>query len=282
MTDAAWVALSLVRGIGGVTLRALLETFGSVDAILEADERSLRQVRGVGPKTASAILQIDRQQMARRIAYWQSKQVQLIPLHSPDYPPRLRGIPDAPPTLFVLGKLPDVRRRCVAVVGTRTPQPDSIQQAWEIGAWLAERQVSVVSGLALGIDSAAHRAAVSLPHTLPIGVLGGGVLRPYPPENRELIATIQRHGTLLAEVAPDATVNAAGLVARNRMISGLCEAVVIIETAADGGAMYAARAALQQGRRLFAMDNAATGNRALIDNGQAHPLNISNLASVLD
>jgi DNA processing protein len=263
--DPGWVALSLVEHLGGKKLRGLLAHFnGDVAAILAADERALRRVQGIGPKIAAGIRAIDLPQVERALSRWEANGVCFITLNDPTYPPLLRSVDDAPPTLFVRGTWRPFKK-AVAIVGTRRPTAEAVDTAQHLGYELARRGYVIVSGLALGIDTAAHLGALSSPDGCTLAVLGGGVLNVYPPENRALANAIALRGMLLCEVHPEAEAKPPALVARNRLISGLCDAVIVIETSDEGGAMYAAKRAFEQGRRVYALDVAATGNRALID-----------------
>lgn len=268
MPSAAWVALSLLPHLGGRTFRALLDHFdGDIDAILAAGVDSLRQVRGVGPKIAQSILYVDVAAATRALDRWLRAGVMILALDDAAYPAALRALPDAPPTLFALGVVDALSRRAVAVVGTRTPSPQAQTCAQNIGAALAQADYAVVSGLALGIDSAAHLGALAVPQGGTLAVLGGGILNVYPPANRALSEAVTARGVLVCEVSPDAPVSAPGLVARNRLITGLSAAVIIVETGINGGAMHAARFARDQGRPLYALDLPADGNRALLADG---------------
>ncbi|MEL6148939.1 MAG: DNA-processing protein DprA [Chloroflexota bacterium] len=265
----AWVALSLVRGIGGVTMRVLLEQFGSAEAVLQASERDLRKVRGIGAKTAQAITGLDLRRTDAQMARWQREGVTLLYMDDGAYPHRLRDITDCPPTLFSLGNFKQSDAPHIAVVGTRNPSDQARQQAKTIGRTLANESAVVISGMATGIDGITQHAVLEIPGSYTVGVLGSGVLKPYPPENTALAHMLRMYGALLCEIAPDATVSTPGLVARNRIITGLADAVIIVETVIDGGAMHAAKAAVRQGRTLYAVDNPASGNRQLIDEGMA-------------
>jgi DNA processing protein len=260
----AWVALSFV--VGSKRLRALAEHFdGDLDAIPSADEAALRQVRGIGPKLAAAIRALDVEAVAQAIPRWQAQDIRVLPLDHPDYPKPLRALDDAPATLFVQGHIP--RGRCVAVVGTRSPSPAALEAAQKLGVELAARGLIVVSGLARGVDAAAHLGALAAPAGHTLAVLGCGLLNIYPPEHRGLASAVAQRGALLSEAHPRAEPSPPLLVARNRLISGLCEAVIIVETELDGGAMHAARRAREQGRRVCTLDLPASGNRALINEG---------------
>jgi DNA processing protein len=138
--------------------------------------------------------------------------------------------------------------------------------ARRLASILVQRSYTIVSGLAAGIDTNAHHGALASGGNS-VAALGCGVLDIYPEPNIRLSEKIVQCGVLLCEVNPEATPNAASLVARNRLISGLSEAVIVVETTIEGGAMHAVRFALAQGRRVYAVDNDASGNRALIENG---------------
>ncbi|MCB9451331.1 MAG: DNA-processing protein DprA [Anaerolineaceae bacterium] len=268
MVDPAWVALSLTEHVGGKTLRSLMQHFnGDTRAILAADTAALRRVPGVGPVIARHIQAINLQTIELAIPRWQAAGVEIVTLDTPRYPARLRQLPDAPPTLFLQGAWPETILRSVAIVGTRTPSPQSQDLASSLGAALAERGYTVISGLALGVDTAAHLGALAVPGSTTLAVLGCGVLNVYPRANQGLAEAIRGRGALLAEVHPESVPNPAALVARNRIISGLSDALIVVETGADGGAMYAARFALKQGRMLYTVANDADGNQQLLREG---------------
>lgn len=270
--DPAWVALSLVEHLGGKKLRSLLVHFNSdLHAILNADESTLRRTRGIGAKIAASIRQIDLAQTEHLIARWENSGIRIITLNDPDYPPTLRAIDDAPPTLFVRGVWRSIPK-AVAIVGTRQPTPESVDAAQELAYELACRGNVIVSGLALGIDTAAHQGALSSPDGYTLAVLGGGILNIYPPENKGLAEAIALRGGLLCEVNPLAEAKTPSLVARNRLISGLSDTVIVVETSIEGGAMHAAKRGFEQKRRVYALDIAASGNRLLIDAMGAVPI----------
>lgn len=255
MADAAWVALSLVRSIGGRTFRALLDRFGTPQDVLAAAPQHLRTVRGIGPMLTAAIGTVDLPRIQHDLAAWEAAGIRVLDWHDPAYPARLKSLPDAPPTLFVKGRWPLTASRMVALVGTRSPTAAAVNVTQQLGFDLADAGIAVVSGLALGIDVSAHRVALASPSGLTVAVLGSGVLNIYPPENREIARAIEQRGALICEQRPDAQVNASALVARNRIISGLCEAIVIVQTDIDGGALHAARFAQTQGRTVYAVDD---------------------------
>jgi DNA processing protein len=262
------IALCLVPGIGGVTLRALLDRFGNTRQILDATPEALQAVAGIGPRTASAIKAADVPCIAGELAHWQQTGIQILTWSHPHYPDALYPLQDAPPVLFCRGKLLPDDAHAVGLVGTRRPTPAARQLAAIMGRELAQRGLTVISGLAWGIDMASHTGALETGRT--IAVLGSGVLN-IPDKKRALAQRIIENGAILAEVHPDMPPAPATLVARNRLISGMSRATIVIESAANGGSLYTAQFAIRQGRQIFAVDNGSTGNSSLLANG-AHRL----------
>lgn len=268
--NPAYVALGLVRHIGGKTLKALLAHFdGDANAVLAADVKDLRRVPGIGAKIAAGIKAVDLAAVEAAITRWNAAGVTILTLDDVAYPSALKTLPDAPPLLFTVGDLPASPFKAAAVIGRRRIDKTMHETVNTLAATLAESGYVVVSGLAYGVDHAAHQGALSGRDGRTVAVLGGGVLNVYPREHVELAEAIKGRGALICEAAPEAGVNAAALVARNRIITGLCEAVIVAETEIDGGAMHAARFARAQGRRLYTLDLPASGNRALIAAGAA-------------
>ena len=174
---------------------------------------------------------------------------------------------DRPPALIARGCLgPDLWQRAVGIVGTRNPSSEARYLTLQLAMQLARAGYTVVSGLALGVDTAAHAGALSADGKT-VAVLGSGVLNVYPKENTELAQRIRAAGAILSELHPRCGANAQRLVSRNRIISGLSKAVIVVESNADGGAMYTARFAHEQGRPVYTCDLPADGNQQLIKDG---------------
>lgn len=265
---ARWVALSLIPNLGRKTIDRLLDHFGTLAAILAAPDDALRAVPRVGPKLAAAIRAADVAHTQAALHRWQAGGIAVL-LHTQDgYPAALRALDDAPPVLFVRGSL--LPTPAVAIVGTRRPRPQAAQIAGDLAARFAARGWTITSGLAAGIDTAAHQGALHAGGRTQ-AVLGCGVRVVYPPENERLAAQIVAQGALLSETDPDAPPNSPALVARNRLISGLSRAVIVVETGTSGGSLHAVRFAQAQGRPVYALDSDAPGNRQLIAAG-AQPL----------
>jgi len=262
----AWVALCLVPRLGGRTLARLLARFGSVEAVLAAPEADLRRVPKVGAALAAAIRAADPAHTEAAIRAWRQAGIALLTPADADYPPALRGLDDAPPLLFARGALQPGDARAVVVVGTRRPSPAARDLAEAGAAALAARGWTIVSGLAEGIDAAAHRGALRAGGRT-LAVLGSGVRCVYPPQHAALAEEIAAHGALLAEVPPGAAPERPALVARNRIISGLSRAVIVVEAGPSSGSLHAARFARAQGRTVLTIPASVEGNRRLLSEG---------------
>jgi len=246
------VGLSLVRGLGAVRIARLIAHFGSPGAAWTASPEALARVRGIGPATAAAIV-------AARGANLVDGQLQraagagarVVTWLDAGYPARLRGIPASPPVVYVRGGWSD-DRPAVAIVGTRRATAYGLGVAERLAAALAELGITIVSGLARGIDAAAHRAVVRIGGST-VGVLGCGVDVAYPPEHRTLIQAMSVHGGVLAEAPVGAPPERGAFPARNRLISGLADVVIVVEGDVRSGALITARLAAAQGRTVFAV-----------------------------
>jgi DNA processing protein len=184
-------------------------------------------------------------------------QVGVLTLADPDYPRLLKQIHDPPPVLYVKGEFKQEDSRAVAVVGSRNATPFGRSMAQELAAGLAKAGVCVVSGMARGIDTAAHQGALKGKGRT-IAVLGNGLDIVYPPENRALFRKIEEAGAVISEYPPETKPNPGHFPARNRIISGLSEGVVVVESAVNGGALITADLALEQGRDVFAVPGPAS------------------------
>lgn len=273
--DESRIALSLLQGIGTKTLTNLLAHFESCDAILEANAKDLKQVRGIGQKIADAITSIDMDAVRHDIEKWQHLGVHILPYNSDDYPLILRDLDDAPLVLFAKGQYqPEKWQKAVAIVGTRKPSPQAQSVAGQLGEYYAQNGWTVVSGLALGIDTLAHQGALKARSSQTIAITGGGILNIYPTENQALAEAIMAEGAILCENEPYANATAPRLVMRNRLISGFCQRVIVVQSDVKGGAMHAARATYKQGRAIYTIDwKQFSGNQALLKNG-ATPLDL--------
>jgi len=265
-----WLTLALIPGVGTTKFIRLLARFGTPAQVLRAPESALREV--AGPALAKRIRSyrevVDIEAQVRLI---DAAGARLVTLEDSDYPTALAEIYDPPLCLFARGTLTEADGCAVAIVGTRSASDYGLGMANTLGRDLAARGVTVVSGLAAGIDAAAHRGAIEASGRT-IAVLGCGVDVVYPAEHGELTASVIEHGAVLSPF-PMGTKPSKGLFPyRNRIISGLCQGTVVVEAPPKSGALITARNAAEQGREVFAVPGSvrmrnSRGPHALIRDG---------------
>ncbi len=283
---AAWVGFSLVKGIGPARFRRLLQAFGQARAAWRASRAAL-VAAGLPPAIADQVLQVRRRtDPAERLARWEAAGIGVLTWSDPDYPERLRGLPQAPPVLYVRGRLTAQDAWAAAVVGTRKMTGYGRRVAEDVAAYLAQHRVTVVSGLARGVDGVAHRAALEAGGRT-VAVLGSGVDVVYPPEHRALAAAIVEHGALVSEFPPGTRPEGPHFPRRNRLISGLSLAVVVVEAGQRSGALITATFAAEQGREVFAVPGsiyspASQGTLWLLQQGAQVLRRPDDLAAVFD
>ena len=265
-TFLAWVGLGMIQRVGVTMLNRLLEVFGSPSAILAASEDDLLAVKGVGKQTTAQILQVNLDFVARQVKQWQKSGIQIFTWQSDLYPALLKMIESPPVLLFVHGNLDAADARIIAIVGTRQPSSQAEQFTQLLSVMLAKENWIIISGLAYGIDTAAHSGTLAAGGET-VAVLGSGLNNIYPPENQPLAKRIMNQGALISEVHPMANPHSANLVSRNRIISGLSQAVIMIESSQSGGAMHTVRFAQRQNRLVYTVDFPAAGNRTLVKSG---------------
>ena len=247
-----WFALATVEGIGSVRIRRLLARFGSIDRIFDAELFEIARLPSFNPILAARILKV-KQNFAALQAKLDALNKQDITVLFPEdaeYPVLLKSVPDAPAVLCRVGKLSDIGERCVAIVGTKQPTAAGIHVALGLAIRLAEAGFTIVSGLAYGIDTNAHHGALAGSGST-IAVLPVDFSSIYPPENRELAVKIHETGCLFSEHAFPTPPTPANLVMRNRIISGMSMATIVVETTKTGGTMHTARYARLQERPVF-------------------------------
>jgi DNA processing protein len=247
------VRLNLVPGIGPRLQQALEAAFGSPSAILNASLSELQQVDGIGPKIAAAIVEHRNPEPAlREIERCRAANVRLLRKGTSDYPRMLAQICDPPSVLYCRGTVEPRDEVAVAIVGSRRCSVYGRQQAERFASALARAGATVISGLARGIDAAAHRGALEAGGRT-IAVAATGLAQVYPPEHKELAAEIAEHGGVVSESCLDQQPIAGLFPQRNRIISGISLGVIIIEATRTSGALHTARHALEQGREVFAL-----------------------------
>ncbi len=252
-TALSEVRLSSVPGVGPLIRKRLMDTFGEAETILKCDTHALMSVKGVGPKIVKAIHAApSKEEVARLLQEAEHHGIRPLLISEPQYPSLLKEIYDPPSVLYYQGEIQASDQRAVAIVGTRRATRYGIRQAESLARGLVRAGITVVSGLARGIDGAAHRAALEEGGRT-IAVLGGGLMKLYPPEHRPLADEIAKQGAVLAESPPHMPPMSGSFPQRNRIISGLSLGVVVIEAAERSGALITARHAAEQGRDAFAV-----------------------------
>ena len=271
------VRLASVPGVGPRMRQLLLERFGTPAAVFAADLAELASIPGIGRKLPATIRALagdassPNSSAAETLAICRDRGVQVIPAHSPGYPGLLGRIDDPPELLFVRGTLEPCDALAVAIVGARHATPYGSRVAHQLAAGLARAGYTVVSGLARGIDAAAHRGALDAGGRT-IAVLGTGVLNIYPPEHGDLAVEAIHHGAVVSEAPPYAEASRGVFPQRNRIVSGLSLGTVVVQASERSGALITARLAGEQGREVFAVPGAidcrmSRGCHALIRDG---------------
>ncbi len=247
------VKLSVVPGLGPTLRHRLISEFGSVSKIFEQSISSLQRVHGVGNHLASAIFSSRTSSKPSRILD-ECKQhgINILLNTDPEFPELLSHIPDPPDMLFIRGTLEPYDRVAIAVVGARHATTAGKRIAKTFANGLARAGLTIVSGLARGIDTAAHHEAIRAGGRT-IAVLGSGLRNIYPREHAHFVEDIIQHGCVLSEVPPSTPPQAAAFPRRNRIVSGLCVGTLVIQASERSGALITARLAGEQGRDVFAI-----------------------------
>ncbi len=269
--DGYWVGFNIVRGIGPTRMRALLDYFGDVERAWHASPNELRSA-GLDRRSLENLLavrsKLDLDQELERIA---AAGARVLTWESPDYPHLLREISAPPPVLYVKGTITEKDAWAVSVVGTRRTSDYGREVTRRLTGALARNGITIVSGMARGIDGEAHRAALKAGGRT-IAVLGCGIDRVYPPEYRKLAQEIAAHGALVSDYPLGTKPEGKNFPPRNRIISGLSLGVLIVEAGVRSGALITADYAAEQGRDVFAVPGSIlahghAGTNALIQDG---------------
>lgn len=281
-----WVGFNLIKGIGAVRMQGLVAHFGDLESAWKAAPAELAQA-GLGLKVIERVVQarenVNLEQVWEKI---QKQGIQILTWQDESYPQRLKEIDQPPPVLYIRGEyLPD-DLFAVAVVGTRRVTAYGRQITEELAAFLAANGMTVISGLARGVDAIAHQTALKAGGRT-IAVLGSGVDKIYPPEHRTLAEQMMERGAILSDYAPGTQPEASNFPPRNRIISGLSLAVVVVEAGETSGALITAEFAAEQGREVFAVPGSilapqSKGTNKLIQNGALPLLSVNDLMQALD
>ncbi len=272
---AYWVGWNLVKGVGAVRFKQLLDFFGSAELAWNAPGSALLSA-GMPQKVIDRHYQIKNQvDLDRIMDRISANAIRVVTWEEDEYPRRLKEINQSPPVLFIKGSINVEDDWAVAVVGTRRVTPYGRQVADELGRFLAQNGVTVISGLARGVDAIAHHAALEAGGRT-IAVLGSGVDVIYPPEHRKLATEIIQQGALVSDYPVGTQPDGVNFPPRNRIISGLSLATVVVEAGEKSGALITAEFAVDQGKDVFAVPGSilnaqSEGTNRLIEQG-ARPL----------
>ena len=266
----AWLALGLIRGLGGEGVRRLLTEFGSPEAVFTASSHSLKAI--VKPEVAQQIVAgVAEELCTPTLAWLQDVNNHIVTLADEDYPQALLNINDPPFLLYAKGNLALLNQAAIAVVGSRYATPQGASNALAFAKSLSAAGLCVVSGLAHGIDAAAHQGGLA-ERGSSIAVVGTGLDKVYPAANRGLAHELAQHGLLISEFALTTPPLASNFPRRNRIISGMSLGCLVIEASLQSGSLITARLAMEQGRDVFAIPGSihspqSKGCHALIKQG---------------
>lgn len=250
-TLAGWLRLTLVPGIGGATQRRLLDALGLPEAIFSAGRGALRAL--IGDKAARRLLETGVDAAVDAALAWAAQPGhEVVTLADARYPKSLLEIADPPTLLYVLGRVELLDRPILAIVGSRSPTPQGVLNAEQFARALADAGWVVASGMALGIDAAAHRGALAARGET-VAFIGTGIDRVYPARNRDLAHEIGAKGAIVSEFPLGTPAAASNFPRRNRLISGIARGVLVVEAAIESGSLITARLAAEQGREVFAI-----------------------------
>ena len=245
--------LQLVQGIGPRVYAELIQRLGSAENVLSASPQLLREVPGVGAKLMQAIVNADTQtDVASVLKVCEENQIKILQRYSASYPKMLAEIYDPPSVLFHQGTIEPVDQLAIAIVGTRHSSNYGDTIASRLAHGLSMAGLTIVSGLARGIDAQAHRAALAAGGRT-LAVLGGGLLKMYPPEHKKLAREIAANGAVISEALPEQSPQSGCFPRRNRIVTGLSLGVIVVEAGDRSGAAISARLAMEQGREVFAV-----------------------------
>ncbi|MDP8216806.1 MAG: DNA-processing protein DprA [Candidatus Kaelpia imicola] len=245
------IALNMVEGLGSIRITKLLNGFNSAEDIFRSGESRLQSIAGIGRELSLRIRSFNIKALKEELELSKKENIKIISILDEDYPEDLKNIPDAPIILYVKGVL-DNSGLNIAVIGSRKASSYGLLTAERLSGQLASLGVTIISGMAREIDSAAHKGALKAGGRT-VAVLGSGLLNIYPPENVELAKQITGNGAVISEFPLKTSPLRENFPRRNRIISGLSKGVIVVEAALRSGALITADLALDQGRDVFAV-----------------------------
>lgn len=281
-----WIGFNMVKGIGAVRFKALVEAFGSPEQAWHAPSELLRNT-GLSAKIVENLIQVRSQVSLDQI--WERLQtlgIQVLTWEDEAYPRLLLEIDQPPPVLYVHGQLMPQDAWCVAIVGTRHFTSYGRQVAEQLASGLAQNGITVVSGLARGIDAIAHQSSLRAGGRT-LAVLGSGIDRISPPEHRRLAQEISARGAVISDYPLGTEPDASNFPPHNRIISGLAQAVIVVEAGGSSGALITANFAAEQGREVFAVPGSivapqSKGCNRLIQQGAQPMLDLQDVLETLN
>jgi DNA processing protein len=258
-----WLALERIPRVGPLTIARLYDAFGSPQAAMEASSREIRNRAGLSEKLAHVIADFKppRDDIIREMEILEKLGARIVTRWDDNYPPNLSEIYDPPALLFVRGEIIPKDTRAVAVVGARNPTRYGLDMTEQISRDLVREEITLVSGLARGIDTACHKAALKGGGRT-IGVLGCGLDVPYPRENKDLVEEMVHSGAVISEFRPGVAPLATNFYRRNRIVSGLAKGILVVEATRKSGSLITAAHALDQNRDVFAVPGNVMNKRS--------------------
>ena len=281
------IVLNMVDDIGSVRTQGLLKYFGSLENIFKADEVQLKKVKGISPLITSKIPQAIKEiNLKKELDLIKKHGVKVVTFLDQDYPENLKNIYDPPVVLYIKGKILPEDKLAVAIVGSRLASFYGIETAEKFGFELASHGITIVSGLARGIDSSSHKGALKAKKRT-IAVLGSGVANIYPEEHKDLADKISESGAVISEFPMFTRPDKGNFPKRNRIISGLSLGVICVEAAEKSGALITCDCALEQGREVFAVPGkvdsmTSKGTNKLIKQGAKLALGVEDILEELN
>lgn len=263
MNTIYWLALTFTPGIGSVTARKLIDRFGDIESIFAASPEELASIPRISIATAQGLLSTPLEQLEAETLSLNDEGIDVLTWDNDQYPANLYALKNAPCVLFVRGAILPDDHRAVGIVGTRQPSGQSLELAVTLSRELAARGLTVISGLAEGVDTAAHQGALTSSKGRTIAVLGSGIRIIHPKSNIQLAEQIVRQGALLSELHPNTPPRGPQLMARDRIISGLSRAVIVVEAGVKSGSLDTAARAKKQNRPVYAVPG-SSGTDALL------------------